>query len=123
MDKYYSKTHEWVKADADDAIVGISEFAAKELGDVTYVEMIESGSDVIVGDTIGAVESVKASSDVYSPISGTISGINRALDDDPEIVSRSAEERGWLVKLENIDLTELDDLMTEEEYLAYLETL
>lgn len=123
MDKYYSKTHEWVKADGDDAIVGISEFAANELGDVTYVELPHEGDDVIVGDSVATVETVKASSEVYSPISGTVSGINRHLDDDPGIVSRSPEDRGWLYKLENIDFAEFEDLMDEEAYEKYLETL
>lgn len=123
MEKYYSKTHEWVKIDGDEAIVGISEFASAELGDVTYVETKSEGADIIVGDVIGSVESVKASSDVYSPVSGTIKRVNRSLDDDPEIVSRSPEERGWLVRLENIDDAEVEELMDEDAYEEYLASL
>ena len=123
MDIYYSKTHEWVKIDGDEATVGISTFATKELGDITYVELPEEDSDVIVGDSIGTVESVRATSDVFSPISGTIIAVNRTLDDDPDLINRSPEDHGWLCKLENIDLVELEDLMDGKAYQKYLKTL
>ena len=112
MEKYYSKTHEWVQTDGEEAVVGITDYAAKTLG-----------TDVIVGDEIATVESVTASSDVFSPVSGTVCAINRHLDDDPGIVSRSAEKHGWLYKMDNIDDTELEDLMEEDEYQEYLKTL
>ncbi len=121
--KYYSKEHEWVRIDGDDAYIGITAFAAKELGDITYVELPREGSDIIVGDSLGVVESVKAASDVYSPVSGTVLAVNKNLDDDPGIINRSPEERGWICKLENTDLAELDDLMEEEDYQKYLKTL
>ncbi len=121
--KYYSREHEWVKLDGDDAIVGITGFVAKELGDITYVELPREGADFIVGDSIGIVESVKDSVDVFCPISGTVIAINRNLDDDPGIINRSPEEKGWICKLENIDLAEFDDLMEEADYLKYLKTL
>ena len=123
MDKYYSKTHEWVKTDGEEAIVGISEYAAADLGDITFVDLPREGTDLICGDSIGTIESVSASSDVYSPVSGTVTAVNHALDDDPGIISSSAEGKGWLYKLDNIDPTEVDELMSEEEYAAYLETL
>ena len=123
MDKYYSKTHEWVKTDGEEAIVGISEYAASDLGDITFVDLPREGTDLICGDKIGTIESVSASSDVYSPVSGTVTAVNRALDDDPGIISSSAEGKGWLYKLDNIDPTEVDELMSEEEYAEYLETL
>ena len=123
MDKYYSKTHEWIKTDGEEAIVGISEYAASDLGDITFVDLPREGTDLICGDSIGTIESVSASSDVYSPVSGTVTAVNRALDDDPGIISTSPENKGWLYKLDNIDPTELDELMTEDEYAAYLETL
>lgn len=123
MDKYYSKTHEWVKTDGEEAIVGISEYAASDLGDITFVELPKEGTDLICGDSVGAIESVSASSDVYSPVSGTVTAVNHALDDDPGIISSSAEGKGWLYKLDNIDPTEVDELMSEEEYAEYLETL
>ena len=123
MTKYYSKTHEWVKIENDEAIVGVSAYAAKELGDITYVEMPKISSDVIVGDSVGVVESVKAASDVYSPLSGTVNAINKNLEDDPGLVSGSPEDKGWMYRLENIDLDELEDLMDEEGYAKYLKTL
>jgi len=123
MTRYYTKDHEWVKVDGDEAIIGISIYAAKELGDITYVELPREGSDVIVGDTIGVVESVKAASDVYSPISGTVLSVNKALDDDPGIINHSPEEKGWICKLENIDLVELEDLMDEAAYEKFLKSL
>ena len=123
MDKYYSKTHEWVKTDGEEAIVGISEYAAADLGDITFVDLPREGTDLICGDSIGTIESVSASSDVYSPVSGTVTSVNHALDDDPGIISSSAEGKGWLYKLDNIDPTEVDELMSEEEYADYLETL
>ncbi len=123
MDKYYSKTHEWVKTDGEEAIVGISEYAAADLGDITFVDLPREGTDLICGDSIGTIESVSASSDVYSPVSGTVIAVNHALDDDPGIISTNAEGKGWLYKLDNIDPTEVDELMSEEEYEEYLATL
>ena len=123
MDKYYSKTHEWVKTDGEEAIVGISEYAAADLGDITFVELPKEGTDLICGDSVGTIESVSASSDVFSPVSGTVTAVNHALDDDPGIIGTSAESKGWLYKLDNIDPTEVDELRTEEEYADYLETL
>ena len=123
MDKYYSKTHEWVKTDGEEAIVGISEYAASDLGDITFVDLPREGTDLICGDSVGTIESVTASSEVFSPVSGTVTAVNHALDDDAGLINKSAEGKGWLYKLENIDEAELEDLMTEEEYAAYLETL
>ncbi len=123
MDKYYSKTHEWVKTDGEEAIVGISEYAASDLGDITFVELPKEGTDLICGDSVGTIESVTASSEVFSPVSGTVTAVNHALDDDAGLINKSAEGKGWLYKLENIDEAELEDLIPEEDYEAYLETL
>jgi glycine cleavage system H protein len=121
--KYYSQDHEYVKIDGDVAYIGISEHAAEELGDITYVELPEVGQDLIVGDTLGVVESVKAASDVYSPISGTVSAINEKLEDDPGAINSSPEDDGWICKLDNIDLDELEELMDEEKYKKFLSEL
>lgn len=121
--KYYSKDHEWVKVDGEQAYIGISAHAAKELGDITYVELPEEGSDLIVGDVLGVVESVKAASDVYSPISGTVCGVNKELDEDPSIINSSPEDEGWICKLDNIDMAELDELMEEKDYAKFLKEL
>jgi glycine cleavage system H protein len=121
--KYYSKEHEWVKVDGEQAYIGISEHAAKELGDITYVELPQEGADLIVGDVLGVVESVKAASDVYSPISGTVCGVNKDLDEDPSIINSSPEDEGWICKLDNIDLAELEELMEEKDYAKFLKDL
>ena len=123
MDKYYSKTHEWVKTDGEEAIVGISEYAAGEVGDITFVDLPKEGTDLIGGDIACTIESVTASSEVYSPVSGTVTSINHALEDNPGLIGQSPEGKGWLYKLDNIDPTEVDELMSEEEYADYLETL
>jgi len=123
MDKYYSKTHEWVMTDGEEAIVGISEYAVADLGDITFVELPKEGTDLICGDSVGTIESVTASSDVFSPVSGTVTAVNHLLDDDPGFIVENAEGKGWLFKLDNIDEAELEDLMSEEDYSAYLETL
>ncbi len=121
--KYYTEDHEWVEITGDEATVGISEYAAEELGDITYVELPEEDDDFIIGDRLGQVESVKASSDVYSPISGTVSVVNDTLADDPGLINESPEEKGWLCKLVNFDSSELDDMMSEDAYLKYIEKL
>ena len=125
MLKRYSKTHEGIKTDPDYeiAIVGISEYAAADLGSITFVDLPREGTDLICGDSIGTIESVSASSDVFSPVSGTVTAVNHLLDDDPGLISKSPEQKGWLYKLDNIDPSEVDELMSEEEYADYLETL
>ncbi|MBQ9772664.1 MAG: glycine cleavage system protein GcvH [Lentisphaeria bacterium] len=122
--KYYSTEHQWVQIDGDDAYVGVSRFIVDCLGDISYVELPKEGTDVIVGDDIGVIESITESEDVYSPISGTIIAVNHNLDDDPTILNDHCEDKkGWLCKLENIDLAELDDLMDEEAYERYVDKL
>jgi len=121
--KYYSEAHEWIKVEDDEAIIGISEYAAEELGDITYVELPIEEDDVVVGDTLGVIESVKAASDVYSPIGGTITEVNADLEENPGLVNESAEGNGWICKLNNIDVSELDGLMTPDAYVKYLKSL
>ncbi|MDD5596409.1 MAG: glycine cleavage system protein GcvH [Victivallaceae bacterium] len=121
--KYYSEEHEWILVEDDEATIGISEYAAAELGDITYVELPMEDDDVIVGDTLGVIESVKAASDVYSPITGTVIEVNSELEDNPGLINESAEKAGWICKLGNIDVAELDDLMTPDAYAKYLKTL
>ena len=105
------------------ATVGISEYAADELGDITYVELPEEEDDFIIGDRLGEVESVNSSSDIYSPISGTVSQVNEALADEPGLINESPEEKGWLCRLINFDSSELDDMMNEDAYHKYLRKL
>ncbi len=121
--KYYTEDHEWVEISGDEATVGISEYAADEMGDITYVELPEEEDDFIIGDRLGEVESVSTSTDIYSPISGTVSQVNEALVDEPGLINDSPEEKGWLCRLVNFDSTELDDMMNEDAYLKYLKKL
>ena len=121
--KYYTEDHEWVEIVGDEATVGISEYAADELGDITYVELPEEEDDFIIGDRHGEVDSVNRSSDIYSPISGTVSQVNEALVDEPGLINESPEEKGWLCRLINFDSSELDDMMNEDAYRKYLRKL
>ena len=121
--KYFSEDHEWVEIDGDEATIGISEYAVNELGDITYVELPAEDEDLIVGAGLGVVESVKTSADIYSPISGTVSAVNDALDDDPGLLNESPEEKGWICKIINFESAELDDMMNEAAYAKYLREL
>ena len=118
-DALYMKTHEWVVIDGDTATVGISDFAQSELGDLVFVNLPEPGDEVVAGEVFADVESVKAVSDIYSPVSGVISEINEELLDAPEMINENAND-AWFIKVENI--TEHADLMTEDEYKAFCET-
>ena len=120
--KYFTEDHEWVEVIGDEAVVGISEFAAEQLGEITYVELPDEDDDFIIGDQLGEIESEKTSTDLYSPLSGTISQINEALSDDPALINESPEDKGWICKMVNFDSSELDDMMDEDAYFKYLET-
>ena len=115
-DRRYTKDHEWVKLDGDVATVGITEFAQSELGDVTYVEVPQVGQQVKQGESFGVVESVKAVSDVYAPVSGEVVEVNDALVSQPEIVNASPYERAWMIKLRVPNAGELESLMGATEY-------
>lgn len=118
--KYYSEDHEWIEVKGRVAVVGISEHAAEELGDITYVELPMEGEDVIVGDAICVVESVKAAADVYAPISGSIAAVNDALEDHPELINQSPEDDGWIYKLKDFEEDDLADLMNTDQYFKFL---
>ncbi|KAK9898082.1 hypothetical protein P389DRAFT_195658 [Cystobasidium minutum MCA 4210] len=119
--KAYTPDHEWVKYDSDSkiGIIGITEYAQKSLGDVVYVELPTAGSEVAKHDQIGAVESVKAASDIYAPVSGTIEEINEELGDQPALLNRSPEENGWLCKIKLNNADELKELMDDKAYAAH----
>ena len=123
MSIYFTKEHEWVKVKEGIGAVGISEHAAHELGDVTFVELPKMGKVVKQFEVLGAIESVKAASDIYAPISGKVIKVNEALDDAPEIVNESAEDAGWMAWIEIADAAELKNLMTQDQYDEYLKTL
>ena len=123
MSIFFSKDHEWVKVDGARGTVGISDHAAHELGDVTFVELPAAGKTVKQFDVLAAIESVKAASDIYAPLSGTVVEVNSELDGTPEVVNESAEEKGWIAVLELSDPSEVSKLMTKEQYEEYLKTL
>ena len=115
----YSESHEWVKVEGNIAVVGVSDFAQKEMGDITYVDMPEEGDDVIAGEEFGALESVKASSELISPVSGTVVLVNGELEDAPEKVNEDAYG-AWIIKVEMSLPSELDALMDAAAYKAHI---
>ena len=123
MSMYFTKEHEWVKVKEGIAAVGISEHAAHELGDITFVELPKIGKTVKQFEVLGSIESVKAASDIFSPVSGKVIKVNEALDAAPEIVNDSAEDAGWLAWLELANEVELSNLMTKEQYGEFLKSL
>ncbi|TGU74240.1 glycine cleavage system protein GcvH [Geomonas terrae] len=123
MAKFFTKEHEWVELAGGQATVGISEHAAHELGDITYVELPKIGRSVKQFDTLAGIESVKAASDIYAPISGKVVEVNQALDEAPELVNQGAEAQGWICKLEGVDEGELAALMDSATYSTYLKGL
>ena len=118
----YNEEHEWIEVDGDIATVGISAYAVEQLGDITFVELPEVDADISKGDSVAFIESVKAASDVYAPVSGTISAINEDLLDAPESLNENALNI-WIFKVTLSDTNELDSLMDEDAYKAYIETL
>lgn len=115
----YSESHEWVKVEGNIAVIGVSDFAQKEMGDITYVDMPEVDDTVEAGQEFGALESVKASSDLISPVSGTVVEVNGELEDAPEKVNEDAFA-SWIIKVEMSDASELDALMDAAAYKAFI---
>ena len=115
----YSESHEWVKVEGNIGYIGITDFAQKELGNVVYVDMPEVDDEVAAGEEFGAVESVKAASDLMSPVSGTVVEVNEALEDEPGLINKDAFEN-WIIKVELSDPAELDDLMDADTYRAMI---
>jgi glycine cleavage system H protein len=120
---YFSKEHEWVKISGTTATVGISEHAAHELGDITFVELPQIGKTVKQFATLAAIESVKAASDIYAPVSGKVITINETLENRPEVVNESAEESGWICVMEISEPAEVNNLMTKAQYEEYLKNI
>ncbi|HEX3020467.1 MAG TPA: glycine cleavage system protein GcvH [Chitinispirillaceae bacterium] len=121
-DRKYAKTHEWVKIENNEAIVGITDHAQDSLGDITFIELPSIGAKLKKSGECGVIESVKAASDLYSPISGTVVEVNEALETTPEDVNNDPYEKGWIFKLNNIDQSEMANLMDADEYEKFLET-
>ena len=123
MATFFTKEHEWVTVTDGIGIVGISDHAAHELGDITFVELPKIGAAVTQFGLLGSIESVKAASDIFAPVSGKVVKVNDALDSAPEVVNESAEGAGWMAEIEIANESELKNLMTQGEYDDYLKTL
>jgi glycine cleavage system H protein len=121
-DLRYTKTHEWVRLDGDLATVGLSDHAQSELGDITYLELPEVGDSVTQNEPLGVVESVKAASDIYSPVGGEVVDRNEDAIGSPEIVNQSPYDRAWLIRVRVADPGEIETLMASDEYDQFAET-
>lgn len=123
MVKRYTEDHEWLDIDGDVATVGITSYAQSQLGDVVFVDLPEEGKTVAKGDEAAVVESVKAASEVYAPVSGEVIEVNAALPDAPDTVNSDPEGAGWFMKIRFVDEAEVSSLMDENAYKTFLETL
>lgn len=123
MPRYFTDEHEWIDVDGDTATVGITDYAQGQLGDIVFVELPQVGSEVAKGKDAAVVESVKAASDVYAPITGEVTEANNALEDDPALVNSSPEDGGWFFKLTIADKSELDGLMDAAAYKSFCDGL
>lgn len=119
----FTREHEWVRLDGEEAVVGITDYAQQQLGDVVFVELPEVGKTVAQGEEAAVVESVKAASEVYAPVSGTVTAVNERLPDEPGLVNTSPMEDGWFFRMKPSDPAELDQLMDEAAYKAYVAEL
>ncbi|HEX7829648.1 MAG TPA: glycine cleavage system protein GcvH [Thermoanaerobaculia bacterium] len=120
-DNRYAKSHEYVHLEGDVATIGITDYAQKELGDVVFVELPQVGSQLEAADELGSIESVKAVSELFAPVSGEVVEVNEALADNPALVNTDPFGDGWMIKVRVSDPTEVDELMTAEEYDEYVE--
>ena len=123
MARYFTEEHEWIDVDGDTATVGITDYAQEQLGDIVFVELPDTGAQVAKGKDAAVVESVKAASDVYAPITGEVTEANQALDEDPALVNSSPEADGWFFKLTIADKGELDGLMDDAAYKSFCDGL
>ncbi len=122
-DRKYTKDHEWVKVDEDLAMIGITDYAQAQLGDIVYVELPQPGDTLFQFKSFGIIESVKAASDLFAPISGEVVAVNEELVDRPELVNEDPYGDGWMLKVHPEDGSEMESLMTAEEYESHLKTL
>ena len=120
MPRYFTEEHEWIEVDGDVATIGITDYAQGQLGDIVFVEVPAEGRELAKGDEAAVVESVKAASDVYAPVGGTVTEGNAALEDDPALVNTAAETDGWFFRLNIADDGELEGLMTESQYKDFV---
>lgn len=119
----YTKEHEWIRIENDEAVVGITHYAQEQLGDIVYLELPEIGERFNAMDVFGTIESVKTASDLYLPASGEIIAVNREVIDHPEIVNSSPHDKGWMVRMRLTSRNDIQNLLTAKDYQDYLETL
>jgi len=119
---YYTKDHEWLKIEGEFGYVGIADYAQDQLGSIVFVELPEEDDDIEAGEAFGAIESVKAATDIYAPVDGTVVECNYDLEDEPELINEDCYEN-WIIKIKIDDESQKDDLMGADEYKEYLETL
>ncbi len=120
MTTYYSEEHEWITVEGDTGTIGITDYAQNALGDIVFVEVPEVGASYDKGDEIAVVESVKAASEIYAPVSGEVTAVNDALEDNPALVNAQAETDGWFYKITIADPDELEDMMDESDYKNFI---
>jgi glycine cleavage system H protein len=120
-DLKYSKEHEWARLEKEGLVVGITDYAQDSLGEIVYVELPEEGSQVSTSEAFGVVESTKAVSDLYSPVSGTVTEVNDTLLDNPELINEDPYEDGWMIRVAMSDESELEKLMDASEYTTFIE--
>ena len=119
-EKFFTKEHEWIVIDGTSSTIGITQYAQEQLGDVVHVDLPEIGKTVIAGDEMAVVESVKAASELFSPVSGKVSEVNNMIINNPSIINSSPEDEGWFIKMEMTNKSELEDLMDETSYMKLL---
>lgn len=119
----YSKDHEWIKIEGGEAVIGITDYAQKQLGDIIYVELPQVGKALEAGQTIGVVESVKSVSDIYAPIGGEVAAVNEELAQAADLINKDPHGAGWIVRMKIRDKAELDGLMTAADYEKHVESL
>jgi glycine cleavage system H protein len=117
----YTRDHEWMKVDGDEALIGITEFAQKELGDIVFIEVETEGESLEKGDAFGTIEAVKTVSDLFMPVNGEVLEFNAELESNPEIVNKDPYGEGWIIKIRIAELTELDELIDADEYKELIE--
>ena len=116
----YTAEHEWIRVEGDEIVVGVSEFAQGELGDVVFIELETEGETLAKGETFGTIEAVKTVSDLYMPVDGEVVKVNPALEDTPELVNSEPFEGGWMIRIKLTDASQLDDLMSADAYSALI---
>jgi glycine cleavage system H protein len=119
-DVRYSKDHEWARSEVDKIKVGVDDYAQDQLGDIVFVELPEVGDQFGKGDVFGTIESVKAVADLFIPVGGEVTAINKVLEDSPELVNESPYNEGWMIEIKAVDASEMEGLMTKEDYLSML---